>query len=149
MRGSEDGPIAADARCTRRAGGIPRANRPLPPGAPVPLLQHLPPRQRAVLLLRDVLGFHAAEVADTLETSEDSVKSALRRARVTTERLFPASDRGRAPEANSPTEHELVRRFADAWMADDIDGVVALLTEDASFTMPPPPHEYHGRSAIY
>ena len=83
----------------------------------VAALQHLPPRQRAVLLLRDVLGFHAAEVADTLETSEDSVKSALRRARVTTERLFPASDRGRAPEPNSPTEHELVRRFADAWMA--------------------------------
>lgn len=115
----------------------------------VAALQHLPPRQRAVLLLRDVLGFHAAEVADTLETSEDSVKSALRRARVTTERLFPASDRGRAPEPNSPTEHELVRRFADAWMADDIDGVVALLTEDAWFTMPPPRLEYQGRSAIY
>src|SRR2546421_38315 len=86
----------------------------------VAALQHLPPRQRA-----------------------------LRRARVTTERLFPASDRGRAPEPNSPTEHELVRRFADAWMADDIDGVVALLTEDAWFTMPPPPLEYQGRSAIY
>ena len=115
----------------------------------VAALQHLPPRQRAVLLLRDVLGFHAAEVADTLETSEDSVKSALRRARVTIERLFPASDRGRAPEPNSPTEHDLVRRFADAWMADDIDRVVALLTEDAWFTMPPPPHEYQGRAAIF
>lgn len=115
----------------------------------VAALQHLPPRQRAVLLLRDVLGFHAAEVADTLETSEDSVKSALRRARVTIERLFPASDRGGAPEPNSPIEHELVRRFADAWMADDIDGVVALLTEDAWFTMPPSPLEYQGRRAIY
>lgn len=115
----------------------------------VAALQHLPPRQRAVLLLRDVLGFHAAEVADTLETSEDSVKSALRRARVTIERVCPASDRGRAPEPSSPTERELVRRFADAWMADDIDGVVALLTDEAWFTMPPSPLEYQGRAAIY
>jgi RNA polymerase sigma-70 factor (ECF subfamily) len=112
-------------------------------------LQQLPPRQRSVLVLRDVLGFHAAEVADTLGTSEDSVKSALKRARSTIERLRPRSDRERAPQPGSPQERELVERFADAWVADDIDGVVALLTEDALVTMPPSPLEYHGQPAIW
>jgi RNA polymerase sigma-70 factor (TIGR02960 family) len=111
-------------------------------------LQQLPPRQRTVLVLRDVLGFHAAEVADTLGTSEDSVKSALKRARTTLEQLRPRSDWDRAPQPNSPEERELVQRFADAWVADDIDGVVALLTDDASVTMPPSPLEYHGQAAI-
>ena len=109
-------------------------------------LQALSPRQRAALLLRDVLGFHAAEVADMLDSSEDSVKSALKRARTTMQQ----SDRQRdpAPAAESPEERELVRRFADRWVADDIDGVVALLTEDAWVTMPPSPLEYQGRPAI-
>ena len=110
-------------------------------------LQQLPPRQRAVLLLRDVLGFHAVEVAETLGSSEDSIKSALKRARAAIERLCPRS-RAEAPAPNSPQERELVTRFVDAWVTDDIDGVVALLTDDASMTMPPSPLEYRGHAAI-
>jgi RNA polymerase sigma-70 factor (ECF subfamily) len=88
-------------------------------------------------VLRDVLGFHAAEVADMLDSSEDSVKSALKRARATLEQRLPPTDRDRSPIPNSPGERELARRFADAWEADDINGIVALLTEDAWLTMPP------------
>jgi RNA polymerase sigma-70 factor (ECF subfamily) len=111
-------------------------------------LQHLPPRQRAALVLRDVLAFPAAEVADMLDSSVDSVKSALKRARATLEQRLPPTDRDRAPLPTSPAERELVRRFADAFQADDINGVVALLTEDAWFTMPPSTLEYQGRSVI-
>jgi RNA polymerase sigma-70 factor (ECF subfamily) len=111
-------------------------------------LQELPPRQRAALLLRDVLGFRAGEVADMLDTSEDSVKSALRRGRATIEQLRSAAGRDQAPLRDSAEERELVRRFSDAWVADDIDGVVALLTDDAWVTMPPSPLEYQGPPAI-
>ncbi len=111
-------------------------------------LQALPPRQRAALLLRDVLGFHADEVADMLASSEDSVKSALKRARSTIEQLWGAQGRQRAPVPNSDNERELVRRFTDAWVADDIDTVVALLTDDAWISMPPSPLEYQGHAAI-
>jgi RNA polymerase sigma-70 factor (TIGR02960 family) len=111
-------------------------------------LQSLPPRQRAALLLRDVLGFHAAEVADMLGGSEDSVKSALKRARSTIEQLQGAQWRQRAPRPDSDGERALVRRFADAWVADDIDAVVALLTDDAWLSMPPSPLEYQGHAAI-
>jgi RNA polymerase sigma-70 factor, ECF subfamily len=111
-------------------------------------LQHLPPRQRAALVLRDVLGFHTAEVAEMLNGTEDSVKGALRRARATLRERLPAADRERAPLPNSVHERELVRRFADAWEADDIDAIVALLTEDAWVTMPPAPFEYQGPAAI-
>jgi RNA polymerase sigma-70 factor (ECF subfamily) len=110
-------------------------------------LQQLPPRQRAALVLRDVLGFHTAEVADMLDSSEDSVKGALKRARATLERRLPA-DREQAPLPHSPSERELVERFADAWEADDIDAIVALLTDDAWLTMPPSTLEYQGPSAI-
>jgi RNA polymerase sigma-70 factor (TIGR02960 family) len=113
----------------------------------VTALQHLPPRQRAVLVLRDVLGFRAAEVADILETSEVAVKGALQRARATLEK-FPAGDPGRAPLPNSPRERALVGRFADAVESGDVDGVVSLLTDDAWLTMPPQPFEYQGQSAI-
>jgi RNA polymerase sigma-70 factor (ECF subfamily) len=111
-------------------------------------LQELPPRQRAALLLRDVLGFRAGEVADMLETSEDSVKSALKRARATIERVHPARGREPAPLPDSAEERELIRRFSNAWIADDIDSVVALLTDDAWVTMPPSPLQYQGRAAI-
>jgi RNA polymerase sigma-70 factor (TIGR02960 family) len=111
-------------------------------------LQHLPPRQRAALVLRDVLGFHAAEVADMLDSSVDSVKGALQRARATLEERLPPADRDRSPLPDSPGERELVRRFADAFEADDINGLVALLTEDAWLTMPPWTLEYQGRSVI-
>jgi len=111
-------------------------------------LQHLPPRQRAALVLRDVLGFHAAEVADVLESSVDSVKAALKRARATLQQRLPPADRDRSPLPNSPAERELVRRFADAFQADDINGIVALLTEDAWLTMPPTTLEYQGPLVI-
>jgi RNA polymerase sigma-70 factor (TIGR02960 family) len=111
-------------------------------------LQHLPPRQRAALVLRDVLGFHAAEVADMLDSSVDSVKGALKRARATLEQRLPATDRDRSPLPNSPGERELVQRFADAFQTDDINGIVALLTEDAWLTMPPSTLEYQGRLVI-
>ena len=111
-------------------------------------LQHLPPRQRAALVLRDVLGFRAAEVADMLDGSVDSVKSALKRARATLEQRLPAADRDRPALPGSPGERDLVRRFADAFVVDDIPGIVALLTEDAWLTMPPSTLEYQGRAAI-
>jgi RNA polymerase sigma-70 factor, ECF subfamily len=111
-------------------------------------LQTLPPRQRAALLLRDVLGFRAAEVADMLGGSEDSVKSALKRARTTIEQQNVAHARRAAPLPDSDGERELVRRFADAWVADDIDAVVALLTHDAWMSMPPSPLQYQGQAAI-
>jgi RNA polymerase sigma-70 factor (TIGR02960 family) len=111
-------------------------------------LQHLPPRQRAVLVLRDVLGFRTAEVADMLDSTEDSVKGALKRARAALEERLPAAGRQRPPAPHSPQERALVRRFADAYEADDIDGLVALLTDDAWFTMPAVPLQYQGPPAI-
>jgi RNA polymerase sigma-70 factor (ECF subfamily) len=110
-------------------------------------LQRLPARQRAVLVLRDVLGFRAAEVADMLESSEVSVNSALQRARATLESRLPA-DRERAALPRSPRERELVARFADAVQSGDVDAIVSLLTDDALLTMPPEPLEYQGHEAI-
>jgi RNA polymerase sigma-70 factor (ECF subfamily) len=110
-------------------------------------LQRLPPRQRAALVLRDVLGFHSSEVAGMLDQSEVSVNSALQRARATLETLTPPAPE-RAPLPNSPAERELVGAFADAFESGDIDRVVALLTDDAWLTMPPEPYEYHGHDAI-
>jgi RNA polymerase sigma-70 factor (ECF subfamily) len=111
-------------------------------------LQHLPPQQRAVLVLRDVLGFRAAEVAETLDTTEASVNSLLRRARAAFESRLPARGRDRAPLPNSKLERDIVGRFAEAIETGDTDGVVALLTDDAWLTMPPEPYEYQGHSAI-
>ena len=111
-------------------------------------LRHLPPQQRAVLVLRDVLGFRAGEVAEMLETSESSVNSLLRRARAAFETRLPAAGRERAPLPNSKRERHIVGRLADAFEAGDIDGVVALLTDDAWLTMPPEPYEYQGQAAI-
>jgi RNA polymerase sigma-70 factor (ECF subfamily) len=114
----------------------------------VAALQQLPPRQRAALVLRDVLGFHTTEVAEMLDSSEDSVKGALKRARATLEQHRPARDREYAPLPDSPPERELVKRFADAFLADDIDAILALLTDDAWLSMPPSPLEYQGPDAI-
>jgi RNA polymerase sigma-70 factor, ECF subfamily len=111
-------------------------------------LSHLPPRQRAVLVLRDVLGFRAVEVAEMLETSEPSVNSALQRARSALEDRLSTRDRERAPLPRSPEERELVGRFAEAFQSGDVDRLVALLTDDALLTMPPEPLEYEGRAAI-
>ena len=114
----------------------------------VTALQHLPPRQRAVLLLRDVLGYRAPEVAQMLESSEDSVKGALKRARATLEARLPASGREHAPLPDSAAERELVARFATAFTNGDTAGVLALLTDDAWVSMPPMPFEYNGLDAI-
>jgi RNA polymerase sigma-70 factor (TIGR02960 family) len=114
----------------------------------VAALQHLPPRQRAALVLRDVLGFRTAEVADMLGATEGSVKGALQRARATLQARIPVGGRERAPLPDSPRERELVSRFADAVERGDTDGIVALLAEDAWLTMPPEPYEYQGHAAI-
>src|SRR5580658_3870582 len=111
-------------------------------------VQHLPPRQRAVLVLRDVLGFRSAEVADMLAASEASVNSSLQRARATMAGRLPGPDRERAPLPRSARERELVTRFAAAYAEGDVEGVVALLTADAVFTMPPVPLVYQGAAAI-
>jgi RNA polymerase sigma-70 factor, ECF subfamily len=111
-------------------------------------LQHLPARQRAVLVLRDVLGFRAAEVADMLDTSAASVNNALQRARAAFETRLPAGDRERAPLPSSAGERELVGRFVDAFENGDVDRIVALLTDDARLTMPPLPLEYQGPATI-
>jgi hypothetical protein len=102
-----------------------------------------------VLVLRDVLGFHAAETAAMLETSVGGVKSALKRARVTIEEeLGDPTQRIAPPLPGSVEEQELVEQFARAFLADDIDGMVALITENAWFRMPPAQHEYHGPELI-
>jgi RNA polymerase sigma-70 factor (TIGR02960 family) len=109
-------------------------------------IQHLPPRQRAVLVLRDVLGFRSAEVADMLSSSEVSVNSALQRARATMATRQAVTEP--APLPRSARERELASRFAAAYGSDDVDGVIALLTDDAWLTMPPATLEYQGHVAI-
>jgi RNA polymerase sigma-70 factor (ECF subfamily) len=111
-------------------------------------LQHLPPQQRAVLVLRDVLGYRADEVADMLDTTAASVNSLLRRARAAFESRLPAAGRDRAPLPNSRLERDVAGRFAEAVEAGDIDAVVAVLTDDAWLTMPPWPWEYQGPTAV-
>jgi RNA polymerase sigma-70 factor (TIGR02960 family) len=111
-------------------------------------LQALPPRQRAVLVLRDVLGFRLAEAAEMLGTSEVALKGALQRARAAVRERLPAADRERAPHPDSASERQLVGRFADAVESGDVDEMVALLTDDARLTMPPLPLLYQGHDAI-
>ncbi|UVS80135.1 sigma-70 family RNA polymerase sigma factor [Actinokineospora sp. UTMC 2448] len=103
-------------------------------------LQELPPRQRAVLVLRDVLGFRAAEVAAILDVTENAVTGALKRARA----AMAVPDRESAPLPDSPRERRIVDDFARAFQAGDVDAVVAMLTDDAWLTMPPLPLEYRG-----
>ena len=115
----------------------------------VTALQLLPPRQRAVLILRDVLGYHADEVADLLDATVESVTSALKRARATLEHRRPATGERPAPPApDSPAEQAVVERFVKAYQAGDVDGLVALLTEDVCVSMPPIPFEYVGRDVV-
>jgi RNA polymerase sigma-70 factor (ECF subfamily) len=115
----------------------------------VTALQVLPARQRAVLILRDVLGYHAREVAEMLDSTVDSANSVLKRARATLQRRLPATgERDPAPAPDSPAEQELVAQFVRAYDSGHIDALVALLTADASMSMPPIPLEYHGRDAV-
>jgi RNA polymerase sigma-70 factor (ECF subfamily) len=111
--------------------------------------QVLPPRQLAVLLLRDVLGFHANEVADMLDSTVDSVNSALKRARASLQRRRPPiAEHGPPPAPDSPAEDEIVARFVRAYESADLDALVALLTEDVFVSMPPIPLEYQGRDVV-
>jgi len=115
----------------------------------VTALQLLPPRQLAVLILRDVLGFHANEVAEMLDTTVESVNSALKRARASLQsRRPPAADSEWAPAANSPSEDAIVNKFISAWESADLDALTTLLTDDVFISMPPMPFEYEGRDLV-
>jgi RNA polymerase sigma-70 factor (TIGR02960 family) len=115
----------------------------------VTALQLLPPRQRAVLILREVLGYHAGEVADMLDSTVESVNSALKRARATLQRRLPLTgEREPPPAPDSPAEQALVAKIVRAYDSGHIDALVALLTADVSISMPPIPLEYQGRDAV-
>jgi RNA polymerase sigma-70 factor (TIGR02960 family) len=114
----------------------------------VTALQHLPPRQRAALVLRDVLGFRAAETAAILGITVDAANNLLKRARATIAGHLPPGGRDRAPLPGSARERQITGRFADAFERGDIQAIVALLTNDAWLTMPPLPLEYHGRDTV-
>jgi len=108
----------------------------------VTALQVLPPRQLAVLILRDVLGFHANEVADMLDSTVESVNSALKRARAS----LPPRQREPSPAPDSTSEQALVAEFVRAYESGDLDALIALLTDDVFISMPPIPLEYQGRT---
>jgi RNA polymerase sigma-70 factor (ECF subfamily) len=112
-------------------------------------LQVLPPRQVAVLILRDVLGFRASEVAQMLDSTVESVTSALKRARASLQRRLPPGDgRQPPPVAGSPAEEALVTKFVTAWESANLAALVALLTDDVFMSMPPIPFEYQGRDVV-
>lgn len=112
-------------------------------------LQLLPPRQVAVLVLRDVLGFHTNEVAEMLDCTVESVKSALKRARTGLRRRgHTTDDRQPPPARNSPAEDAIVAKFVHAWETADLDALVTLLTDDIFVSMPPMPFEYQGRDVV-
>ncbi|HWD54320.1 MAG TPA: sigma-70 family RNA polymerase sigma factor [Acidimicrobiales bacterium] len=114
----------------------------------VTALQVLPPRQLAVLVLRDVLGFPATEVADMLGSKVESVTSALKRARASLQRRWLQPTSLDAPPApHSGSEDAVVEKFVRAWESADLDALVALLTDDVFMSMPPMPFEYEGRDA--
>jgi RNA polymerase sigma-70 factor (TIGR02960 family) len=113
----------------------------------VAALQHLPPRQRATLVLRDALGYRAAETADLLGCSLDSVNSSLRRARAGLADRMPADRLRQAPLPGSAAERDLLARVTDAFERGDVDALVAMLTDDAWFSMPPWPLGFRGRAA--
>jgi RNA polymerase sigma-70 factor (ECF subfamily) len=115
----------------------------------VAAVQHLPPRQRAALLLREVIGYSAAEVAEMLETTTAAINSALQRARgaLDAERAYGRIARPHA-SGGTATEERLIRGLVDAWHAADIAAIVSLLTEDALFAMPPQPRRVIGPEAI-
>ena len=115
----------------------------------VTALQVLPPRQLAVLVLRDVLGFRANEVADMLDSTVESVNGALKRARASLQRRPPlVADRKPPPAPDSRSEDAIVAKFVRAWESADLDELVALLTDDAFISMPPMPFEYEGRDVV-
>src|SRR4029450_11969855 len=115
----------------------------------VTALQVLPPRQLAVLILRDVLGFHASEVADMLDSTVESVNSALKRGHTNLQRRLPRTGVHEPPPAfGSPAEDALVAKFVSAYESADLDALVTLLTDDVFISMPPMPFEYEGRDVV-
>jgi RNA polymerase sigma-70 factor (ECF subfamily) len=112
-------------------------------------LQHLPARQRAVLILRDVLGFSARETATTLETTPVSVDSALQRAHKTVDQRLPEqSQQATLRSLSDGALRQVVQRYVTAWERNDVDAVVAMLAEDAKLAMPPTPTWYRGREQV-
>jgi len=112
-------------------------------------LQHLPPRQRAVLILREVMGFSTAEISSQLGTTAPSVNSALQRARATVQGRLPAHSQQSALHAlGSQRTRDIVRRYSDAIERGDADTLVSMLTEDASWSMPPIPTWFRGLASI-
>ena len=114
----------------------------------VAAIQQLPPRQRAAILLCDVLGWAAAEAATLLGASTASINSGLQRARATLAKRYPDGRPPVAPPLPNPAQQKLLGRYLQAWEGHDLDGFVALLKEDATFTMPPWRQWYAGREAI-
>ncbi|HZZ46293.1 MAG TPA: RNA polymerase subunit sigma-70 [Pseudonocardia sp.] len=115
----------------------------------VTALQLLPPRQLAVLILRDVLGFPAPEVAGLLASTVGSVNSALKRARASLgQHALSTAERAPAPTPGSPAKRTTLAAFLSAWEAADLDALVALLTRDVSVSIPPMPFEYQGRDLV-
>lgn len=113
-------------------------------------LQLLPHRQRAILILSDVLDWRASEIAQLLEITVPAVNSALHRARTTLEKNYRQDGYGTepVPAKSDPTTGDLLARYLKAWEADDVDGLVALLKEDGTFSMPPVPSWYRGHTAV-
>ncbi|WP_037410332.1 sigma-70 family RNA polymerase sigma factor [Candidatus Solirubrobacter pratensis] len=115
----------------------------------VAAVQHLPPNQRAALMLRDVLGFRAREAAETLDTTVESVNSALARARRTLERRLPERSQQQTLRAlGDDGVRQVVERYMDAMERADVEAIVGLLSEDAVWSMPPLPESYRGEEAI-
>ena len=138
--GLEDGFAAPEARYERRESVE---------LAFIAALQHLPATQRAVLILREVLGFSAREVAETLETTTASVNSALQRARAAVEERLPEQSQQATLRALDDEEiRELVESYVEAWERHDVEAVVSMLSEDAAFAMPPLQTWFGGREAI-
>jgi RNA polymerase sigma-70 factor (ECF subfamily) len=138
--GLEDGLAAPEARYEQRESVE---------LAFIAALQHLPANQRAVLIMREVLGFSAKEAAETLETSTASVNSALQRARKSVEERLPEQTQQQTLRAlGDERMREIVEEYLNAWERADIDAVVEMLTEDAAFTMPPLRTWFRGREAI-
>jgi len=138
--GLEDGLAAPEARYEQREGVE---------LAFIAALQHLPATQRAVLILREVLGFSAREVAESLDTTVASVNSALQRARAAVEERVPEQSQQATLRAlGDDAVRDLVDRYVDAWERCDVETVAAMLTEDAAFAMPPLASWYRGRDAI-
>jgi RNA polymerase sigma-70 factor (ECF subfamily) len=115
----------------------------------VAALQHLPPRQRAVLILREVLGFSSREAAEVLEATPASIDSALQRAHQTVDERLPERDQqATLGSLDDAALRRVVGGFVDAWQRDDVEAVAALLTDDAAFAMPPHPTWFRGREAV-